>query len=177
MGRQAMRHAADALHALATIRAVLNASRTMHRSTVSRSARGFTLLEMLVVLVIIGLLVGLVGPRLFSKVDQSKVTTAQTQVKLLRGAVETLRLDIGRYPTAEEGLALLAKPPSDAALAARWRGPYLDDAVPLDPWAAPYQYSIPGADSQPFALFSLGADGKRGGEGDAKDIGVLPAQP
>lgn len=142
-----------------------------------RAARGFTLLEMLVVLVIIGLLAGLVGPRLFSKVDQGKVTTAQTQVKLLRGAVETLRLDIGRYPSADEGLSLLSRAPSDPALAARWRGPYLDDAVPLDPWTLPYQYSLPGADAHPFALYSLGADSKPGGEGDAKDIGVLPAQP
>jgi general secretion pathway protein G len=138
---------------------------------------GFTLLEMLVVLVIIGLLAGLVGPRLFSKVDQSKVTTAQTQVKLLRGAVESLRLDVGRYPTADEGLALLTRAPTDPALAARWRGPYLDDALPLDPWAMPYQYGVPGADAQPFALYSLGADGKRGGEGDARDIGVLPPAP
>jgi general secretion pathway protein G len=141
------------------------------RSTI----RGFTLLEMLVVLVIIGMLAGLVGPRLFSKVDQSKVTTAQTQVKLLRGAVESLRLDIGRYPSADEGLALLMRAPTDPALASRWRGPYLDDALPADPWGAPYQYSLPGADGQPFALYSFGADGKRGGEGDAKDIGILPA--
>lgn len=140
----------------------------------SQGARGFTLLEMLVVLVIIGLLVGLVGPRLFSKVDQSKVSTAQTQVKLLRGAVENLRLDIGRYPTADEGLSLLGKAPADAALAARWRGPYLDDVLPLDPWGNPYQYAIPGAQSQPFALYSFGADGQRGGEGDAKDLGILP---
>ncbi|MCX2865115.1 type II secretion system major pseudopilin GspG [Paucibacter sp. PLA-PC-4] len=135
---------------------------------------GFTLLEMLVVLVIIGLLAGLVGPRLFSKVDQSKITAANTQVKMLRGAVESLRLDIGRYPTAEEGLALLGKAPADPALASRWRGPYLDGALPDDPWAHPYQYAVPGADSQPFALYSLGADGKRGGTGDASDLGVLP---
>lgn len=135
---------------------------------------GFTLLEMLVVLVIIGMLAGLVGPKLFSKVDQSKVQTAQAQAKMLRGAVENLRLDIGRYPTAEEGLNLLAKPPADKNLATRWRGPYLDDALPPDPWANPYQYALPGADGQPFALYSMGADGKHGGEGDARDIGILP---
>jgi len=147
------------------------------RKPTSRGAGGFTLLEMLVVLVIIGLLAGLVGPRLFSKIDQSKVATAQTQVKLLRGAVENLRLDVGRYPTPDEGLALLSRAPSDPALASRWRGPYLDDALPTDPWGQAYRYAVPGADSQPFALYSLGADGQRGGEGDARDIGVLPAQP
>ena len=138
---------------------------------------GFTLLEMLVVLVIIGLVAGLVGPRLFSKVDQSKVAAAQAQVKLLRGAVEGLRLDIGRYPTAEEGLGLLSRAPGDPRLAERWRGPYLDGTLPLDPWSRPYQYALPGADGQPFALYSFGADGKAGGEGDARDIGVPPANP
>jgi general secretion pathway protein G len=137
--------------------------------------RGFTLLEMLVVLVIIGLLAGLVGPRLFSKVDQSRVQTAQVQVKMLRGALESVRLDIGRYPTPEEGLGLLSKPPADPAGAKRWRGPYLDDALPPDPWGNPYQFAMPGADGQPFALYSLGADGKRGGNGDDADVGVLPA--
>lgn len=151
---------------------------TQHRRVNLRQpSAGFTLLEMLVVLVIIGLLAGLVGPRLFTKVDQSKITTAQTQVKLLRGAIENVRLDIGRYPTVDEGLSLLAKAPADAALAARWKGPYLDDTVPQDPWGHPYQYALPGANSQPFALYSLGADGRIGGEGDARDLGVLPAQP
>lgn len=142
-----------------------------------KSLRGFTLLEMLVVLVIVGLLAGLVGPRLFSKVDQSKVATAQAQAKLLRGAVESLRLDVGRYPSAEEGLAFLSRPPSDPRLVERWRGPYLDGPVPADPWGRPYQYSLPGAEGQPFALYSFGADGKPGGEGDARDIGVLPPNP
>ena len=88
---------------------------------------------------------------------------------------EALRLDIGRYPTVQEGLTLLNKAPSDPALASRWRGPYLDEAVPLDPWSKPYQYALPGRDGQPFALYSLGADGQPGGEGDAQDLGVLPA--
>ncbi|HLL11545.1 MAG TPA: type II secretion system major pseudopilin GspG [Rubrivivax sp.] len=141
---------------------------------VRKGAAGFTLLELLVVLVIIGLLAGLVGPRLFSKVDSSKVQTAQTQVKLLRGALETMRLDIGRFPNADEGVALLNEPPRDDRVASKWKGPYLNEALPPDPWGRPYQYSIPGAGGQPFALYSFGADGKRGGEGLDADVGVLP---
>lgn len=135
---------------------------------------GFTLLEMLVVLVIIGLLAGLVGPKLFTRVDTSKVQTAQAQIKILKGALETLRLDTGRFPVEEEGLALLNSAPAEPGLRARWRGPYLDDKLPLDPWGNPYRYSVPGADNQPFALYSLGADGKRGGDGVDADIGYLP---
>lgn len=135
---------------------------------------GFTLLEMLVVLVIIGLLAGLVGPRLFSKVDTSKVKTAQTQIKMIKGSLETLRLDISRFPTGQEGLNMLYHKPRDEQLRTFWQGPYLDEAVPLDPWNTPYQYSVPGADGQPFALYSFGADGQRGGEGTAADIGYLP---
>ena len=135
---------------------------------------GFTLIEMLVVLVIIGLLASLVGPKLFTKVDSSKVQTAQTQVKMFKGALETLRLDINRFPSEVEGLTLLNTPPADEKLRARWRGPYLDEELPKDPWGNPYQYSLPGSNSQPFALYSLGADGKRGGEGYDADIGYLP---
>lgn len=137
-----------------------------------RQERGFTLLEMLVVLVIIGLLVSLVGPRLFSKVDTAKAQTAAAQIKLLRGAVETMRMDINVYPTEEQGLRLLTDPPSDAALRQRWKGPYLEGAVPLDPWGNPYIYRPPEASGKPFTLESLGGDGKPGGEGVDQDIGV-----
>lgn len=132
---------------------------------------GFTLLEMLVVLVIIGMLVGLVGPRLFSKVDSSKVQTAETQIKLLRGAIETMRLDISVYPSSAQGLDMLVNPPQDNALRRKWRGPYLEDAVPNDPWGNPYLYVVPGKDGRPFGIYSLGADGKEGGEGNDADLG------
>lgn len=141
-----------------------------------RAIRGFTLLEMLVVLVIIGLIASLVGPRLFSRVDSSKVQVAETQTRMLRGAVETFRLEVGRLPTAEEGLDALMKAPADERAKARWRGPYLDEAVPADPWGNPYKYSMPGRDGMPFALYSLGADGKPGGEANDTDVGFLPPQ-
>jgi general secretion pathway protein G len=142
-----------------------------------RAAQGFTLIEMLVVLVIIGLLAGLVGPKLFNKVDSSKVQTAQTQVKMLKGSLETMRLDINRFPTTEEGLGLLVTAPTDEQLKSRWHGPYLDDTqVPADPWGNPYQYANPGANGLPFSLYSFGADGKPGGEGIDADIGILPAK-
>jgi general secretion pathway protein G len=143
---------------------------TAHRN------RGFSLLELLVVLLIIGLLASLVGPRLFTKVDSSRVQTALVQIKNFKGTLETMRLDVGRFPTQDEGLQMLTKPPVDDRIKARWRGPYLDEEVPLDPWGNPYQYSLPGSGGQPFALYSFGADGKRGGEGYDADIGYLPPQ-
>jgi general secretion pathway protein G len=136
---------------------------------------GFTLLEILVVLVIIGLLAGLVGPRLLSQVDRGKNTTAEAQVKMLKTALETMRLDLGRFPNNDEGLALLTTAPADPALRAKWAGPYLDGKLPLDPWGNPFQYSVPGRDGVPFALYSYGGDGKPGASGYGAGIGYLPA--
>lgn len=151
--------------------------RLSHSALAVRRQTGFTLLEMLVVLVIVGMLMGLVGPRVYKMLDRGSTTTATAQVRLLRGQVENLRMDIGRYPTPEEGLSLLFKAPADPAVAARWRGPYLEDmTLPLDPWGTPYQYSVPGRDGQPYALYSFGADRKAGGTGEDADIGLLPPQ-
>ena len=141
-----------------------------------QSNSGFTLIEILVVLAIIAVMASLIGPRLFTNVDKSKVQTATTQVKMIKGTLEALRLDIGRFPTEAEGLAMLNAPPADEKLKTRWRGPYLDEDLPKDPWDTPYQYSMPGSNGQPFALYSLGADKKRGGEGFDADVGYLPPQ-
>lgn len=140
-----------------------------------RAVRGFTLLEMIVVLVIIGLIMGLVGPRLFGQADKAKVQTAGTQIKMLGGALQTMRLDISRWPTEQEGLALLVTAPTDERTARSWAGPYLDEAVPLDPWGNPYRFSPAPSANQPYTLYSLGADGQPGGEGFDADVGHLPA--
>lgn len=140
------------------------------------AARGFTLLEMIVVLVIIGLIMGLVGPRLFSQADRAKVQTAQTQVRMLRGALETMRLDIGRFPSQQEGLQMLSQRPADEKLGQRWRGPYLEDGIPDDPWGNAYQYAPQPSGDHAFVLYSFGADGTRGGVDDDADIGQLPVQ-
>ncbi len=136
------------------------------------ASAGFTLLEMLVVLVIIGLIMGLVGPQFMGRVDSSRVTTADTQVRMLKSALDTMRLDVGRYPTKEEGLAMLEVSPKDERTSRKWQGPYLSEGVPLDPWGNPYQYS-PGTNIS-VVLYSFGADGQAGGEGNNADVGFLP---
>ena len=132
---------------------------------------GYSLIELLVVLVIMGLLVGLVGPRLFSRVDSSKVEAAETQIRMLKASMQTFRLDIGRYPTSEEGLAALS---SNTTGNSRWNGPYLEEEMPLDPWGNAYVYRDYAENFQGFALYSQGADGAEGGEGMNADIGFTP---
>lgn len=136
--------------------------------------QGFTLLEMIVVLVIIGLLAGLVGPSLFRQADRAKVQTAETQTKMIRGALHAYRLDMGRFPSEAEGLQALLSAPADANQAQFWEGPYLDEDVPLDPWNRPYHYQSQSSGREGFSLFTYGADGEPGGEGFNADIGYLP---
>lgn len=140
-----------------------------------KSNLGFSLIELLVVLVIMGLLAGLVGPRIFGNVDKAKVKTADTQIKMLKGSLQAYRLDVGQFPDTNIGLSALWQKPSGET-GALWQGPYLDEAVPNDPWGRPYNYEITGNSDQGFWLFSLGADGQRGGEGVDADIGYVPEQ-
>ena len=137
------------------------------REAVARK-RGYTLLEMLIVLSIIALIAALVGPRLFAQFDRSKVTAAHVQAKSLRSALDTMELDIGRYPNDTEGLELLAHAP-DASVA-NWHGPYLSGGVPKDPWGHDYVYEAPKDSGQEPHVVSLGADGKTGGSGNDADI-------
>ena len=141
-----------------------------------KSREGYSLLEILVVLSIIALIAAVVGPRLFAQLDKSKTQTARLQIRSLEAALETMRLDIGRLPTEQEGLALLMQ--ANAETVPGWSGPYLDKALPSDPWARPYIYVAPpaeatGAIGAPDArarVISYGADGQEGGSGVNADV-------
>ncbi|EHP44244.1 general secretion type II pathway protein G [Cupriavidus basilensis OR16] len=131
-----------------------------------RNARAFTLLELLVVVVIIGLLASYVGPKYFSQIGKSEVTVARSQIEAFERALDSFRLDVGRYPSSEEGLAALLDRPGNLA---RWNGPYLKKNVPLDPWGHPYTYRAPGSKGD-FEIISLGKDGQPGGVGENADL-------
>ena len=126
----------------------------------------FTLLELLVVVVIIGLLASYVGPKYFSQIGKSEVTVARSQIEAFERALDSFRLDVGRYPTSEEGLDALLHRPSNAV---GWNGPYLKKDVPPDPWGRPYTYRAPGTKGD-FDIVSLGKDGQPGGTGENADI-------
>ncbi len=132
----------------------------------SRTQRGFTLLELLVVMVIIGLLVGIVGPGVLRNIGKSEVKATKAQIDSLGKALDQYRLDTGHYPTTEQGLnALVIKPANEA----KWEGPYLVKTVPLDPWSHPYVYKSPGEHGD-YDLLSYGKDGQPGGSGESADL-------
>lgn len=127
---------------------------------------GFTLIELLVVMVILGLLAALVVPNYVRQGEKARIKTARTQIEMIGAALDTFRLDMGRYPSTQEGLEALRE---RTAGGDRWDGPYLKKEVPKDPWGNPYVYRSPG-DHEPYELMSYGADGVAGGSGDNADI-------
>jgi general secretion pathway protein G len=132
---------------------------------IAGNGKGFTLVELLVVMVIIALLAALVGPRLFPKLGKGKQSACSAQIELIGQGLDHFRLDVGRYPTTQEGLnALMANSGIE-----KWDGPYLKKALPSDPWGKPFQYQCPGSHGE-YDLFSYGRDGAPGGEGEDKDV-------
>ena len=136
--------------------------------TNSRKNRGFPLIEMLVVVVVIALLGAMIGPTLFSKVQQAEETRVAQDIRVIESALKFYRLDNYRYPSQAQGLESLIKPPATGA--DKWNGPYLED-LPEDPWGVGYQYQNPGTHGKEVEVFTLGVDGQQGGEGSNKDWG------
>jgi general secretion pathway protein G len=132
-----------------------------------RRQAGFTLIEIMVVMVIIGLLMALVGPNLIGRSEKAKTQAAAMQIERLGTVLDTFRLDIGRYPSTQEGLQALVQRPSGLE---RWDGPYLNKGVPKDPWDRPYIYRSPGDGGRPYDIYSFGADGAPGGQDNNRDI-------
>lgn len=128
---------------------------------------GFTLLELLVVVAIIGLLAAFVGPRLFGNVSKSEITTTKAQIEAFSRALESYRLDTGKFPETAQGLQVLVNKPADTP---RWNGPYLQKEVPLDPWGNPYAYKRPGNTNRDFEIMSFGRDGAPGGTDENADL-------
>lgn len=137
------------------------------RQSAKRKIAGFTLLELLVVLVILGLLASLVGPQVLRHVGSSKTKTAALQIQELGAALDLYRLEVGRYPTTQQGLEALVQQPSGTT---NWNGPYLSKSVVRkDPWGNDYEYQAPGSHGE-YDLYSLGADGQEGGDGENQDV-------
>ncbi len=136
------------------------------KKRIRQRERGFTLIEIMVVVIIIGLLAALVGPKLFGKVSTARQNAAKAQIELFGTALDTFRLDVGRYPTTEEGLKALREKPSGVE---GWQGTYLPKEIPLDPWSNAYVYKCPGEHGE-YDLISYGLDRVEGGEGENQDI-------
>jgi len=143
----------------------------MQTTTPRQKSSGFTLIEIMIVMVIIAMLAALVGPRVMGALGSSKIKATKIQIETLSSTVEAFHLDIGRFPTQAEGLQVLVEDPEKAPIK-NWRGPYLKkNKVPHDEWGNAFVYEIPSRHKMPFDLYSLGADGKPGGTGDDADIG------
>jgi general secretion pathway protein G len=138
--------------------------------TVNRKQAGFTLLEVMVVVVILGILAALVVPKIISRPDEARVIAAKHDIASLMQALKLYRLDNQRYPTSEQGLQALVAQPTTAPIPTNWKGGGYIDRLPRDPWGNPYQYLNPGVHGE-IDLFSFGADGAAGGEGNDADIG------
>jgi general secretion pathway protein G len=136
------------------------------RQRIGRGAAGFTLLELLVVMVIIGLLAGIVAPQYFGQIGKSNAKVARAQIESFSQALDQYRLDVGAYPSTEQGLTALRAAPAQSA---RWQGPYLKRDIPADPWGRAYVYRAPGQHGD-YDLSSLGSDGQQGGNGEAADV-------
>lgn len=136
------------------------------RTTRNATNHGFTLMELLIVLTIIGLLAALAGPALYQRMKNAKHSTAKAQIENFVTALDSYFVDMERYPSAQEGLRALVKAP---AASKKWQGPYLKKDIPLDPWGRDYVYRTPGKNG-PFDVLTLGADGRPGGEGEDRDL-------
>ncbi len=148
------------------MRVFLRSANRQHRGCRRRAELGFSLIELLIVMIILGLIASLVGPRLFGKLGGARQDTAKTQIEMLMAALDAFRLDVGRYPSEQEGLGALMQNPG----VNKWDGPYLKKEVPIDPWGYPYHYQNPGQHGE-IDLFSYGADNKPGGEKEDADVG------
>lgn len=145
----------------------------MTRTRVRRrpGRRAFTLIELVVVIIVLGLLAGIVAPQIFGRVSEAKSVAARSQLELFGVALDSYRLDNGAYPSTEQGLAALRDKPARDPLPANWRGPYLRKEIPLDPWQRPYVYRSPGERNKGgFDLMTYGRDGKPGGDGEDGDL-------
>lgn len=137
--------------------------------TLRRAQRGFTLLEIMVVVVILGILAALVAPNVLGNVDEARIKAARSDLRNIESAVEMFRLHAFRYPTTDEGLEALITAPGDPNVRDKWKGPYLKGKLPTDPWDRPYQYVSPGTNAE-VDIYTLGADGSPGGEAANADI-------
>ena len=140
----------------------------MYRTPSSQRERGFSLLELLAVLVILGILAGVFAPKFLGQAESAKRKAAKLEIDQIGQSLDLYKLETGKYPTSQEGLAALVTAPSGAA---NWNGPYLKKTtVPKDPWGNEYKYVSPGDQNRPYDIISFGSDGKEGGDGDGRDI-------